>query len=190
MPRWLVPCALLLLAGCGAGPPMTYLRLAPVSGPTIEVRGRAPIAVALVQIPASLDRLPLVTETGASTLALDQNATWAAPLDGMMTGVLAQNLQSRLPANTVLMPGEVAPSNNVVTVHVNVIRFLPIASAGGAHVLLDADWQVLTSPGRLLHSGQANIQEPSQSGAAAEAEAMSTALGELSNRIATGLAAR
>lgn len=180
---------LLLLAGCGAGPPMTYLQLAPVSGPVVStVRTGPPITVAQVEMPPAIDRLGLTRETGTSTLAVDPTASWAAPLDGMATTVLAENLATRLPGSKVLMPGEAIPPGARRIVRVDVLRFLPSAASGAEHVALDAEWQVLTSGGRIEHSGKAQIRAASGPGAAAEAAAMSEALGELANRIAGAIA--
>lgn len=178
----------LALAGCAAAPPVTYLHLAPVRGGVVAASAGQPVAVANVNMPPSLDRLALTTETSGSTLGIDQNANWAAPLDGMATRVLAQNLAARLPGTTIVMPGEVMPRSGVRVVHVNVLRFLPVAGPSGEHVALDAGWQVLSPTGAILRSGQSQFSVPTAPGAAAEAEAMSTALGELSDRIAAALA--
>ncbi|MGH7122518.1 MAG: PqiC family protein [Acetobacteraceae bacterium] len=180
---------LLLLAGCAAAPPITYLQLAPVAGPAARVtRSGPPIRVAQVEMPPAIDRLGLTRETGTSTLAVDPNASWAAPLDGMATQVLAENLASRLPGTKVLMPGEVMPRGTVRVVRVDVLRFLPIAAAGAEHVALDAYWQVVTSENHVAHSGHAQIRVASAAGAPAEAAAMSHSLGELADQIAAAVA--
>lgn len=188
MKRFATLTLLLVLAGCASAPPITYLQLAPVSGPVVRAsRTGMPITVAEVEMPPAIDRLGLTRETGASTLSVDPNASWAAPLDGMATQVLAENLASRLPGTKVLMPGEVIPSGARRIVRVDVLRFLPIAASGSAHVVLDADWQIVTSRGGIEHSGREQIGLPSAPGAAAEAAAMSQALGELADRIATAI---
>lgn len=180
---------LLLLSGCAAAPPITYLQLAPVSGPVVQTaRTGPPVRVAQVEMPPTIDRLSLTRQTGASTLAVDPNASWAAPLDGMATSVLAENLASRLPGTKVLIPGEVIPPGAVRVVRVDVLRFLPIAAAGTEHVALDADWQVVTSRNRIAHSGHAEISVASAAGAAAEAAAMSDALGKLADQVAAAIA--
>lgn len=186
--RALILLALVALAGCAAAPPMTYLHLAPVRGGVVAASAGKPVAVAKVNMPPSLDRLALTTETSGSTLGIDPNANWAAPLDGMASLVLAQNLASRLPGTTVVMPGEVIPRSGVRVVHVDVLRFLPVASPSGEHVALDAGWQVLSPAGEVLRSRQSHFSVPTAPGAAAEAAAMSTALGALSDRIAESLA--
>lgn len=188
MGRIAILLGVLALAGCGSAAPITYLHLAPVPAGVITASSGTLVAVAQVTMPASIDRLALTTETSGSTLGIDQNAKWAAPLDGMATSVLAQNLASRLPGTTVIMPGEVMPQGGKRVVHVNVLRFLPVVGAHGAHVALDAGWQVLATNGTIWRSGRSRFSVPTAPGAAAEARAMSTALGELSDRIAEALA--
>jgi len=187
MRRWMALAVSLLIAGCTAAPPITYLRLAPVPGPTLTATG-TPVTVAHVVMPPVVDRLALVTETGESTLETAENANWAAPLDEMATTVLAQDLASRLPRIAVLMPGEVLPSGGVRTVRVDVLRFLPVNGASRGYVALDADWQVLSAPGTVTESGRSGIRVPRAPGAPAAAAAMSTALGRLADRIAAALA--
>lgn len=189
MARFIAWPILLLLAGCAAAKPMTYLSLAPVPGAPVTAAAGKPITVAHVEMPPSIDRLALTTESGPSTLDLDPNATWAAPLGEMATQVLAQDLASRLPGSTVLMPGEAIPAGGARVVRVDVLRFLPINEPGSEKVVLDANWQMLSPGGAVLHGNQARIEVPSGPGAAAEAEAMSTALGQLADRIAAALGA-
>jgi uncharacterized lipoprotein YmbA len=181
--------ALLLLAGCAAAPPMIYLRLAPVQGGPVKAAAAGPIAVAPVEMPPAIDRVALTSQTGESTLGVAANASWAAPLGGMTTEVLAQDLASRIRGAAVLMPGETLPSSGAREVRVDVVRFLPVtvgasAGSGADHVALDAGWQVISPHGAVLRTGFSRIAVPSEPGAEEAATAMSVALGRLADRIA------
>lgn len=171
---------------------MTLLRLSSVSGPSVTAAADAPIRVEAVEIPPTIDRAALTTEATTSTLTLSENARWAAPLGEMTTRVLAEDLAQRMRGATVLLPGEAVPSGRARAVRVDMIRFLPITSAQGTGVALDADWQVLSPSGAVLTDGQSRIRVPSRSDPASAAGAMSTALGQLADQVATtfGVGAR
>ncbi|MGH7042298.1 MAG: PqiC family protein [Acetobacteraceae bacterium] len=191
--------ALLLLAGC-AGTPATYLDLAPVPGRAAIARPAiarsavahidAPIAVARVQMPAKLDRLYLTRATGADVVAVAPHTRWVAPLDGLTQHALARDLASRLPRAMVVMPGDVMPPGGVRLVRVNVLRFMPVlGGAGGSRMVLDADWAVMARHGGgARESGRLRLTIPAGRSDAAQAAAMSAALGELADRIAARLA--
>lgn len=167
------------LAGCSAGPPTTYLTLAPTQG-TVHRAPGPPVAVAHVQMPSSIDRIYLTSATGANTLHVAGHVRWAAPLAGSAQEVLARDLATRLPGRRVLMPGD-PPPPHALTVYVNVTQFMPHPG----HVVLDADWQV-TEAGRAgtRNHGRAHIIEPSGDAPASRARAMSIALGDLADTIA------
>ena len=179
---------LLLLAGC-ASARTTYLQLAPVPADHhLTVHGAA-LAVDHVQMPATIDRLYLTTATGAETLSVAGHARWVAPLDGMATRVLATDLARRIDGVDVLMPGDPAPPSGARHVRVNVTKFLPVAGGPEAgHVVLDADWQLIGRKGKVLQAQRNHIRIASRSTPAAQAGAMSQALGRLADLIAGALA--
>jgi len=171
-----------LLAGC-AGPKTTYLTLAPIPGTRAETAS-PPLAIARVRMPAAIDRLYLTTATGPATMAVADHARWVAPLGGEAQSVLAADLAERLPATTVLRPGDPTPNGGARMVEVNVTWFLP----GPDGVDLDAGWRVTARRDhRSIALGRATITVPAGATPAAQAEAMSIALGRLADRIAAGL---
>ena len=167
------------LAGC-AGQRTTYLALSPTSGPTFHARGPA-IAVAHVPMPPTIDRIYLTTETGPNTRAVSRRARWTAPLAGQAQAILARDLARRLPERHVTMPGDPVP-HAAVMVHVGVTEFMPHPG----HVVLAADWRGVRA-GKAVAAGRVRIVEHCGTKPAAEAHAMSVALGRLADRIAARL---
>jgi uncharacterized protein len=180
--RLWMPLVACLLAGC-AGTPTTYLELAAIPPSGISAaRGGGPVVVSRVAIPASMDRSYLTTVTGATTLHVAGHTRWAAPIGGMMRLVLAQDLASRLPDETVLMPGDEIPEDSVREVRINIQRFMPDQRGT---VTLDADWSILSVRGRkLLAQGRFHVTTRGGVAPPAEAETMSVALGRLADSIA------
>jgi len=92
----LVP--VLMLMGCGASSlPVTYYILNPMDyqepvGPQAESETLV-LGIGPIHIPAYLDRLQMVTRTGANRLQVDDFHRWAAPLPGEISRVLADNLE-------------------------------------------------------------------------------------------------
>lgn len=170
------------LGGCASTPPTTYLVLSPTRGPVYAAEGGA-VAVGRVTLPATVDRSFLTTGNGENTLDISYNAQWAAPLEAMAQTTLARDLATRLPEHKVLMPGDNVPSNALVVV-VNAVTFMPYQD----RVVLEADWSAAKTTTKAAFSGRVNIVVPSSAAANNQAQAMSQALGILSDKIAQQVA--
>ncbi len=173
-----------LLAPACASPPTRFYELAAVAPATSPAARsacpRAPFTVQHVVLPETLDRLSLVREAGPGRLDISGQHRWAAPLDGMVQGVLAEDLRQRLPTGSVVMPGDPAPPG-AAELAVTVERFMPEASGG---VVLDADWTLRDGGG---HPRPTRAQSVTVAAAPTPADAvagMSRALGELADQIA------
>lgn len=176
---------LVLLAGC-AGKPTTYLSLATrPSALTLVAEPGAPLAVAHVRIPPSLDRLYLTSQLAPNQLHVAAHARWAAPLDGLIQRVIAQDLAQRLTACKVLMPGDPIPNGGVRLVRLNIDQF--VFKADG-QVVLSADWSVIAPHHRSASFRRTSITVPSGRSPTEQAAAMSTALGQLAGKMAQYLA--
>jgi uncharacterized lipoprotein YmbA len=144
--------------------------------------------VADITLPESLDRLSFVTRIEPNRISVSDQDRWAAPLEGMVRRTLAADLARRLPGRTVQMPGDPPVKGRSLKVVVNLRQF--IGDQAG-HVVLDADWSVM-SDGRTVLPGRPEsitVQAASPN-AGAIAAAMSQALAMLSDRIATAIATR
>lgn len=180
----LLLCAILTLSAC-AGPPTTYLTLSAVApSQTWPTTPQHPIAVSHPNIPPAIDRQHFIIQTGPSTLHVAGNTAWAAPLSGMIQLTLAQDLSTRLPNATVLMPGDPVPPGGAQQVLVNIQHFMPTPSGA---VRLQADWSVQSPSGQSLYQGHIQFTQQGGPTPADAAHTMSLALATLSTRIAEQL---
>jgi len=178
---------ILFLSGCG-GAPTHFYTLAPMvpaaatDGKTCEA---APVMVHHVMLPETLDRQSMVRADGTERLEISSQDRWAAPLDGMIQHVLAEDLRNRLPPGRVLLPGDAPPPGGTAGLDINIQRF---AGSITGHVTLQVDWTLLD-----LHGAASPTRSESITAAAASSSAddvvaaMSGSLGTLADRIAAVL---
>jgi len=186
MRRMLLPTLLLVLAlaGCGSSPKTQFIVLSQQPGPAVAAGGR-PIDVRNVIIPGAIDRQELVRANGPNGVRIDDIYRWAGPLDQMIQTTLAADLASRLPSGMVLMPGDPVP-NDAQGVALTVDRFL---DEGGGRVVLVADWSLLRGSDQHVVQRQRShitVAAPGDGGQAIAA-AMSRALGQLADRMASAI---
>lgn len=184
---WCVPLILLLMMGCRSPEP-TYVTLEPLPPQTQRHSEAAgPVAVGELRLPPEVDRQRLVTRKGTHRVDPAPSARWAAPLEELVRSALRNNLADRLPAEAVAGPAQRLDRDAyVVTV---AFETFSCDAEGGAS--LDATWRLLDAEGRSLVTRTAAIRTPAAGDAPRDAaRAMSTALAELADRIATEIAAR
>lgn len=191
VPFGLVLAALLPLAACdlvGDSPQPNFYVLDSVPGegapPAVE---GAPIIVDDVVIPEALERPEMVQRLDRYRVAVSDVDRWAAPLGPMIRDVLIRDLAERLPPGGVAVsgrPGEVWPARTLV------LTVQEFAARPDGSVLLEASWVVLEGREEeaALRERQTIEVAGAGGGAAAQAEAMSRALGRLADRIVAGLA--
>ena len=179
------PLALLLALGACGSAPIHYHTLAVESprqsspatlGPTLRVGE--------VNLPPLLDRHSLVTHTSPTSLDVDQQQQWAAPLNQMMQQVLTDDLTNRLGPSRVLAANDPSMPPGTRVLSVSVRRF--IADPDGT-VALDADWTLQGGKGDAIPHHQ-TITEPGRAAKPDDIVAtMSRALGRLSDQIAASI---
>lgn len=180
--RWLVLLIAGLLAGCDGAPTHFYTLAAtsPASSQAAACSGE-PIAVNRVLLPDSLDRQSIVVMDGTDRVDISGQNRWAAPLDGMIQHVLAEDLRRRLPTGQVLMPGDVPPPGGTVGIDVNVLQF---AGGAGGRVVLRADWTLINPQGKAAATrSEATTARTTSSATDDLVAAMSQALGDLADRM-------
>jgi uncharacterized lipoprotein YmbA len=186
--RRTLPLLLVLaLADCGTSPKTHYFTLAavpPQEPPKASVA--APVTIAAVHVPPSLDRREMLRRTGANSVDISGEERWTAPLDEMIRRVLSRDLAERLPKDKVVLPDAPAPPHTAQIV-VTIAQFGPDANG---RVALEGSWSLLKgSRGEpALRRDIALETDSSAADAAAEAAAMSQLLGQLASRIADTLA--
>lgn len=181
--------ATLALASCGHSPPTQFYTLnavPPAKGMAASVPGR--VSVGHVGVPGTLDRQSIVLRDGPNRLEFSDQARWAAPLDGMIRRVLADDLRQRIGNDKVLPPGAPLPQGAVDAVTLNLQSF--IGSRDGS-VVLDGDWSVQDRGQQVLLTRHAHLSRQVD-GRSIDAiiAAQSDLLGELSDTMAQTLAAK
>ena len=182
----IVPLILLVLANCGSSPKTHYFALTVMPG-TAREKGFIPypVTVAAVHVPPSLDRREMVRQTGETTVDINDQDRWAAPLDEMVRNVLSQNLLDRLPRDKVVLPEAPAPPKTARII-VSISQFGPDARGG---VALAGSWSLLDdvrSEPLLRRNMTLESNSPAENGAS-QAAAMSHLLAQLANQIALTL---
>jgi uncharacterized protein len=178
-------------AGCAESQPTRFYTLSSLTAAPGETPPQAlpdlAVGVEPVILPPYLDRTQLVTRAGSNRVVLADLDSWAEPLDGLFTRVLAENLANVLGTDDVLLLPQRRLMPLDYQVEVDVTRF-DIDTNGNA--VLDARWWVLDREGeRVLRNGRSTIAEPTQAGDhTASAAALSRALGGLSVEIAEAIA--
>jgi uncharacterized lipoprotein YmbA len=182
----LIAVLMMAAAGCGHSPPVRYVTLSaePAVAPQAATRLQ-PVQLTAVHIPAELDRPELVTQTSANQLAIHENDRWGAPLGQMMRRTLAQDLLTRLPAGSFVLPDAPAPPDTrklVVTV-------LNAEAGAGGTLTLQASWTLLSGPSsHTVLTQQVSLTSGMASGdATAQAAALSHLLGQLADRISASI---
>jgi uncharacterized protein len=178
----------LLAAGCASSPPSRFYRLTAVA-PSASARSAgaasAPVVVAAVHIPFSLDRQEIVRTGPGNALEISGLERWGAPLDQMIQGVLTQDLIERLPSGEVVLPSGPAPAGTDRIV-VDVLAF---QCDTDGHVSLEGSWS-LVAPGASAPSLIRTIRDEQTASATdfnRQAAVMSEMLGRLADDIARTL---
>ena len=176
----------LALASCGSSPKTHYFTLAAAPGTQTTAAIAAPVTVAAVHVPPSLDRREMMRRTGANTVDIDEQDRWTAPLGEMTRRVLSRDLATRLPPGKLVPPDAPAPPH-VAQITVSIADFGP---DGTGKVRLDGSWSLLEGgQGKLvLRRDIALAIDSAAAGGSGEAAAMSQLLGQLADRIAEALA--
>jgi hypothetical protein len=180
--------AFLALASCGS-PPTHFYTLAPVPPAAPAPNGAPvtpPLEVGRVSIPDALDRDAIIEAAGHGQVDINGEQVWASDIDEMIRATLSQDLMARLPAGSVLPPGDTGSSAGLQVLVVNVLHF---GGDTGGHVVLSAEWttyrnDALTAP----PPRPVLIRLQARSGAVADiVPVMSQALGQFADRIAQAL---
>lgn len=178
------------LAGCGHSPPTRYVTLnaTPADAPLATAQ-IPPVQLTAVHIPAELDRPEVVTQQSPNRISVAESDRWGAPLAQMMRRTLAQDLVTRLPAGTFVLPDAPAPPDTRTLV----VTVLDAEADANGTLTLQAAWTLLSGrPARATFARQTTLKAEieNRGDAAAQAAAMSRALGQLADQIATSIAAR
>jgi uncharacterized lipoprotein YmbA len=120
--RAFVVAIALPVAACAGSPDPTFYALSSqdgrvLSGPALHIELRR------VALPSYLDRPHIVRRASAERLELAADERWGAPLDGMLSATLADDLEARLPNCVVFSETGSISTTADVRVEVDVTRF-------------------------------------------------------------------
>jgi uncharacterized protein len=177
-----------LLAACASSPPLHYYTLTeiPAASRLTEPAGMQPIRLDRVTIPTELDRSQIVRRLDSTQLQIVEDVRWAAPLDETIRRTLSNDIAARLPQGAVANPNEPSVGEKRRSLAVDVSEFY---GDPGCAVTLRAAWTLKQSDSDSLR-GNEEIRASPQGGcrgAGSIPEAMSQALGQLSDLIATSI---
>lgn len=170
-------------AACASPNPTLYV-LAPVPG---AIRTGAPRVVQLraIAIPHYLERSQIVRSSEGYRMEVLSNEWWGEPLDAMLSRILVQELNQRLPGATVYGDSGAISTPPDATVEINLQRF--DLNRDGA-VLLAA--QIAVDAKRTASRGVAFTERPADGTTPALVAAMSAATAQLADTVAGMLVSR
>jgi len=176
-----------LASGCASSPPMHFYTLSqvPAASRLTAAVNTVPVRLDRVTIPMELDRAQIVRRLDATRLQIIEDDRWAAPLEDSIRRVLSDDLATRLPAGLVADPNEPSIGEKRQSLAIDVRDFYGDVSCA---VTLRAAW-VLKPPDSPGSLGTEEIHIPAGNSCVPSAlpEAMSQALGQLSDRIAAAV---
>ena len=181
--RWLLLAPLAAgLARCASPDPAIYTLRA--VGGSVLPGGPSAVEIARPGLAGYLDRPEIVRDSTANRLTLNSGERWGEPLGDMIGRVLALDLSQRLAGTSVFTEAGTISVDAAATVQLDVQRF--DLDTTGAVVLLA---QVAVEKGRShdassTHSIRISVP-PASAGTPDVVSAMSTALGQLADQVAT-----
>jgi uncharacterized protein len=175
-----------VLAACSSPSPVLYT-IAPVQG---QIQSGGPKVIVLQQIATAhyLERSQIVRSSENYRLDVMSNDWWGEPLSSMLSRVLTEELGQRLPQSTVIGETGAVSASPDATIELNVQRLDEDASG---NVVLQAQASV-SFKGRTAPALRSFrfVVTPLAAGVQGEVTAISTALGQLADGLASMLVGR
>ena len=136
--------AILLLAGCGAGPKAFYVLTSDGPAPS---GGGAGVGVGPVNLAEYIDRPNLVLAQSANQLAVAENHRWAGDLSASIARVTAANLGRRLNTGNV----RTYPWRNDTEIrHQITLDVRQLHGGADGYAVIEAGWRAYSLPDRKL----------------------------------------
>lgn len=141
------------------------------------------IGVGPIKLPDYLERQEVVTRVAPNRMDLSSTDRWAEGLGGNFTQVFAQDLGAALGTERIVFFPWYQTTAVNYQMRVDVFRF---EGDHSGKVTLTAHWQILDGSGKMLHVADSTLTANAASaGTTAVVAAMSSALGELAQQIAS-----
>ena len=174
------------LAACSSPPPALYT-IAPVPGQT-QANGPKVVVLRDIALARYLQREQIVRSSDGYRLDVMSNDWWGEPLSAMLARVLVDELNQRLPQSTVLRESGAVAAPADATIEINIERLDEDASG---KLVLSAQAIVEFQDRRVPQPRSFRFVVPTPSrDTPGEVAAISTAVGQLADGLASMLAAR
>ena len=175
-----------MLAACSSPNPVLYT-VAPAQGP-VQTGAPRVITIQQISLPRYLERSEIVRSSENYRLDVMSNDWWGEPLGAMLTRILVEELTQRLPQSTVFRESGAVTASPDATIELNMQRLDEDASG---NLVLQAqasvDFKGQRAP--LLRNFRFAVTSPAAD-IQGEVNAISTAVGQLADGLASMLAGR
>jgi uncharacterized protein len=168
-----------LLCACATGKPDHFYILNPQPQGANAARTPAPTQVMLrVTLPSLVDRSEMVLNTSAEGVIVLDHERWAAPLADLVTQTLARDIEKRR--------GDMLVTNRAIDSNIRIIvDVVQMTVRRGQQASVEAHWRIIQSDtGKSAVGGDVFSAPLGQEGYAAVADALSSCLGLLADRLA------
>jgi uncharacterized lipoprotein YmbA len=177
--------AAVMLGACHSAPTRIYGLDPAVPATRIDTYHAPVLRVDTLNVPASWDRIEILSISADGTLAINDFDHWSAPLAQIVRQTLSDDLDRRLPSGSVIYP-RLPKSDSASGIDVDILEFTVVASQAS----MRASWLIVPatgsqSPKRGVASLQGSI---TSTGPAAVAHAWSELIGQLADHIAADAA--
>ena len=178
----LVGTMALMLGACHSSPTRIYTIDAISPATRAAAYPAPPLRVDTLNIPASWDRMEILTVSSAGALEIHDFDHWSAPLAQIARQALSNDLDQRLPPGSVIYP-RLSKSNGALGVNVDILDF----SVAGSQAVMRASWWVVPTGG--MANAKRSAASLNTSLSSAEPTAVARAWGELLGQLADHIAA-
>jgi uncharacterized protein len=171
----------LMLGACRSSPTKIYTIDAVSPATRTNTYPAPPLRVDTMNIPASWDRIEILTVSATGALEIHDFDHWSAPLAQIARQALSNDLDQRLPPGSVIYP-RLSKSSGALGVNVDILEF----SVAGSQAVMRASWWVVPTGGMANAKRSVTSLNTALSSAepAAVARAWSQLLGQLADHIA------
>jgi uncharacterized lipoprotein YmbA len=171
----------LLLGACHSSPTKIYTIDAVSPATRTNTYSAPPLRVDTLNIPASWDRIEILTFSAAGALEIHDFDHWSAPLAQIARQALSNDLDQRLPAGSVIYP-RLSKSSGALGVNVDILDF----SVAGSQAVMRASWWVVPTGG--MANAKRSVASLKTSLASTGPAAVARAWGELLGQLAAHIA--
>jgi uncharacterized protein len=183
---WVVGCAAAVTLGaCHSAATRIYSLDPAVPARRIDTYQAPALRVDILNVPASWDRIEILSLSAAGKLEISDFDHWSAPLAQITRQTLSDDLDQRLPSGSVIYPRLPKPYG-ALGIDVDILEFTVV----GSQASMQASWLIVPAAGsQSAKRSVASLQgSMTSTGPAAVAHAWSELIGQLADRIAADAA--